>query len=81
MWRPFFKQSTQTLSNSSNLRDQTNIRLYHEHKKEIEKDYDEGGIDEENYQFLLAELDKTLLQDIEQQSGSHQALKKSDDKA
>jgi cytochrome c-type biogenesis protein CcmH len=50
------------------LRDETNVRLYHEHKKEIEKDYGEGGIDEENYQYLLAELDNTLLQDIESTS-------------
>jgi cytochrome c-type biogenesis protein CcmH len=48
-----------------NLRDETNVHLYHEHKKEIEKDYSEGGIDEESYQYLLAELDNTLLQDIE----------------
>lgn len=67
VWRPFFKQSKQAETNSK-LRDETNVRLYHEHKKEIEKDYSEGGIDEENYQFLLAELDKTLLQDIEQKN-------------
>jgi cytochrome c-type biogenesis protein CcmH len=48
-----------------NLRDETNVHLYHEHKKEIERDYSEGGIDEESYQYLLAELDNTLLQDIE----------------
>ncbi len=68
VWRPFFKQSKKTLSNNNNLRDETNVRLYHEHKKEIEKDYAEGGVDEESYRYLLAELDKTLLQDIEQQS-------------
>jgi cytochrome c-type biogenesis protein CcmH len=67
VWRPFFRQNKQAETNSK-LRDETNIRLYHEHKKEIEKDYSEGGIDEENYQYLLAELDKTLLQDIEQQN-------------
>ena len=65
VWRPFFKQKTQDVRVDSSLRDETNIRLYHEHKKEIEKDYGEGGIDEENYQYLLAELDNTLLQDIE----------------
>lgn len=65
VWRPFFKQKTQDVRVDSSLRDETNIRLYHEHKKEIEKDYGEGGIDEENYQYLLAELDNTLLQDID----------------
>ncbi len=68
VWRPFFKQKTQDVRVDSSLRDETNVRLYHEHKKEIEKDYGEGGIDEENYQYLLAELDNTLLQDIESTS-------------
>ena len=68
VWRPFFKQKTQDVSVNVNVRDETNVRLYHEHKKEIEKDYSEGGIDEENYQYLLAELNNTLLQDIESTS-------------
>lgn len=67
VWRPFFKQYKQANQSSVDvgLRKQTNIDLYHEHKKEIEQDYADGGIDEENYQYLLAELDSTLLQDIE----------------
>ena len=65
VWRPFFKQKTEQVSVSGNLRDETNVRLYHEHKQEIEKDYRENRMDEENYQYLLAELDNTLLQDIE----------------
>lgn len=68
VWRPFFKQKTQAVNAIDNVRDETNIRLYHEHKKEIEKDYREGGIDEENYQYLLSELNSTLLQDIEKTS-------------
>ncbi len=65
IWRPFFKQNSPASKLDKNLRDETNVRLYHEHKKEIEKDYGEGAIDEESYQYLLAELDNTLLQDIE----------------
>jgi cytochrome c-type biogenesis protein CcmH len=68
VWRPFFKQKEEDVLVDSSLRDETNVRLYHEHKKEIEKDYGAGGIDEENYQYLLAELDNTLLQDIESTS-------------
>ncbi|WP_019026333.1 c-type cytochrome biogenesis protein CcmI [Colwellia piezophila] len=64
-WRPFFKQKTHKVSVNGHLRDETNVRLYHEHKQEIEKDYRENRMDEENYQYLLAELDNTLLQDIE----------------
>lgn len=73
VWRPFFKQDQQLLNDNGKLRDETNVRLYHEHKKEIEKDYNDGGIDEENYQYLLAELDKTLLQDIEQRNSNDNA--------
>jgi cytochrome c-type biogenesis protein CcmH len=76
VWRPFFKQKTEDVRVDSSLRDETNIRLYHEHKKEIEKDYGEGGIDEENYQYLLAELDNTLLQDIESTSTEEKATTK-----
>lgn len=52
------------------LRENTNVDLYKEHKAEIEKDYAEGAIDEESYQYLLAELDKSLLQDIAQSDKS-----------
>ena len=72
VWFPFFKGiSKGAYSESaqdkpqSNIRDETNVQLYTEHKAEIEKDFSDGGIDEENYQYLLAELDNSLLQDIE----------------
>lgn len=66
VWWPFVnKKSIQTAYGQEDSREQTNVRLYHEHKSEIEKDYAEGGIDQENYQYLLAELDKSLLQDID----------------
>jgi len=71
IWQPFFQQdSTQQEADKvanmqKGVREQTNIDLYHEHKAEIEKDFNNGGIDEENYQYLLAELDNSLLQDID----------------
>ena len=68
VWLPFFKGSNSESAqekSQSNIRDETNIQLYTEHKAEIEKDFSDGGIDEENYQYLLAELDNSLLQDIE----------------
>lgn len=67
-WTPFFRSymsANKTKDSQTNFRDETNVRLYHEHKAEIEKDYQDGAIDQENYQYLLAELDKSLLQDIE----------------
>ncbi|WDE11426.1 c-type cytochrome biogenesis protein CcmI [Thalassomonas haliotis] len=69
IWGHYLRSSIRTATDSSSVRDETNVSLYHEHKAEIEKDYAEGGIDEENYRYLLAELDKSLLQDIEENAG------------
>ncbi len=68
IWGHFLRTNQTKKAPVENLRDETNVRLYHEHKAEIEKDFQEGGIDEENYQYLLSELEKGLLQDIEQNS-------------
>ena len=57
-------------------RDEANISLYHEHKKEIEKDYANGAIDEESYQYLLVELEKSLLQDIAQNADEKEIAQK-----
>jgi len=62
----YVNRASTTSRDVEQLRENTNVALYHEHKAEIEKDYKEGTIDEENYQYLLAELDKGLLQDVEQ---------------
>ena len=67
VWLPFFKSTKESQNidgSKQSLRDETNVELYKEHKAEIEKDYSDGAIDEENYQYLLAELDNSLLQDI-----------------
>lgn len=47
-------------------RDHTNKTLYHEHKAEIESDFLQEKIDQENYQYLVTELDKSFLQDMEE---------------
>ncbi len=65
VWLPVLRQSHKVEVVDNTQRDDTNIRLYHEHKKEIEKDFEQSNIDDENYQYLLSELDKSLLQDIE----------------
>ena len=66
VWLPFFKRSRTDLNvnTEQSIRDETNVVLYKEHKAEIEKDFVDGAIDDENYQYLLAELDNSLLQDI-----------------
>jgi len=68
VWGPFLKQQQNKISIDDTQRDETNIRLYHEHKAEIEKDFQQENIDDENYQYLLTELDNTLLQDMENQA-------------
>ncbi|NQY87989.1 MAG: c-type cytochrome biogenesis protein CcmI [Colwellia sp.] len=72
VWLPFFKGLNKGENNNEaqenpedNLRNDTNVKLYKEHKAEIEKDFSDGAIDEESYQYLLTELDNSLLQDIE----------------
>ncbi|MBU2923301.1 c-type cytochrome biogenesis protein CcmI [Colwellia sp. 1_MG-2023] len=64
VWVPFFKKAKENNQSKQGLRDETNVVLYKEHKTEIEKDYSDGAIDEESYQYLLAELDNSLLQDV-----------------
>jgi cytochrome c-type biogenesis protein CcmH len=68
VWLPFFKATNSNSTQETvkiSIRKETNVKLYKEHKAEIEKDFSDGGIDEENYQYLLAELDNSLLQDID----------------
>jgi len=65
VWLPVLRQPKKNELVDDNQREDTNIRLYHEHKEELEKDFTQGNIDDENYQYLLSELDKSLLQDVE----------------
>ena len=65
IWAHFLKQVKQN-SVDTDIREQTNKNLYHEHKAEIEADFQQQKIDEENYQYLLAELDKGFIQDMEE---------------
>jgi cytochrome c-type biogenesis protein CcmH len=64
IWAPFFRHNETETLNENEMRDKTNVELYQEHKAEIERDYQQGAIDEENYQYLITELDKSLLQDM-----------------
>lgn len=64
VWGHFFRSNHSIQNHTNELRDQTNIQLYQEHKEEIEKDFQQSAIDEENYQYLITELDKSFLQDM-----------------
>lgn len=64
VWFAFVKGKN-TEQSVDNFRKETNINLYHEHLKEIEQDFADGAIDEASYQQLKAELDQSLLQDVD----------------
>ena len=48
---------------NNNIRQETNVTLYHEHLAQLENDLAEGSIEHDSFIQLKAELDKTLLQD------------------
>ena len=75
IWQHFFKSSLYS-ANQSNMRGQTNKDLYHEHLAELEKDLSEGGIDQENFDFLKEELDHSLLLDMTATEKEEQAKDK-----
>jgi len=64
IWGHFFRTNFIEVKNENAFREQTNVDLYQEHKAEIERDYQQGAIDEESYQYLVTELDKSLLLDM-----------------
>jgi len=74
VWAHFINQNRQQMVVDNSFRDQTNVRLYHEHKAEIEKDFQQGRMDDESYQYLIAELEQSLLQDIEDNTNEANAV-------
>ena len=64
IWFHFLRQSNQAKS-LEQYRDQTNVQLYYEHKAELEADFEQGNIADEDFKYLMAELNKSLLQDVE----------------
>lgn len=72
VWGHFLAQ-TKTDDIDKTAREKTNKELYYEHKAEIELDFQQNKIDQESYQYLLAELDKGFLQDMEENQDSTKA--------
>lgn len=68
VWAHFINQNKYRNNVDNTFRDATNVRLYKEHKQEIENDYKQGRLDQESYDYLISELDQSLLQDIEENS-------------
>jgi len=48
----------------TSLRKEANVSLYREHLHELQRDMNNGSIDEESFEQLKAELDKSLIQDV-----------------
>lgn len=66
VWGHFIHQRNYRNNVDNSFRDETNIRLYKEHKAEIERDFAQGRLDQSSYDYLISELDQSLLQDIEE---------------
>ena len=63
VWRIFTTPRHAIGAENNNIRQETNVTLYHEHLSQLEKDLAEGSIEQDSFIQLKAELDKTLLQD------------------
>lgn len=63
VWRIFTAAHNTIGAENENIRQETNITLYHEHLSQLDNDLAEGSIEQDSYVQLKAELDKTLLQD------------------
>ncbi len=63
VWRIFTAPHNTIGAENENIRQETNVTLYHEHLSQLDNDLAEGSIEQESYVQLKAELDKTLLQD------------------
>jgi cytochrome c-type biogenesis protein CcmH len=65
VWGSFIRGKKTEQHALGNIRKETNVSLYHEHLTELDRDLAEGSIQQQSYQQLKMELDKTLLQDVQ----------------
>lgn len=65
VWRIFTTPKNTIGAENTNIRQETNVTLYHEHLANLENDLAEGSIEQDSYTQLKAELDKTLVQDVD----------------
>lgn len=65
VWRIFATPKNAIGAENANIRQETNVTLYHEHLAQLENDLAEGSIEQDSYTQLKAELDKTLIQDVD----------------
>ncbi len=65
VWRIFATPKNAIGAENANIRQETNVTLYHEHLAQLDNDLAEGSIEQDSYTQLKAELDKTLIQDVD----------------
>ena len=70
VWRIFTASDNNVGADNDNIRQETNVTLYHEHLSQLENDLAEGSIEQDSFLQLKAELDKTLLQDAKPEQDS-----------
>ncbi|AZQ83425.1 c-type cytochrome biogenesis protein CcmI [Colwellia sp. Arc7-635] len=70
VWRIFTASDNSIGADNDNIRQETNVTLYHEHLSQLENDLAEGSIEQDSFSQLKAELDKTLLQDAKPEQDS-----------
>lgn len=73
VWRIFATPKNTLGAENTNIRQETNVTLYHEHLAQLDNDLAEGSIETESYNQLKAELDKTLIQDVDPNQTVEQA--------
>lgn len=66
IWWPFIKTKHTNNLPDEQLRDETNISLYHEHKQALAADLASGKLTQQEFDYHQQELDASLLEDIEQ---------------
>ena len=61
---PLWLRTTKDSFESQELRKSTNISLFHERNVELEKELAAGNIDQDQYNSLVLELQRSLLIDV-----------------
>ncbi len=68
LWPLLLQWRQSTTESSSDLREKTNIALYHDHLADLEQSLASGSIDQEQYDELHTELKRNLLEDSQSRS-------------
>ncbi|MDP1756063.1 MAG: c-type cytochrome biogenesis protein CcmI, partial [Pseudohongiella sp.] len=68
---PVLRHKNSTIQIGMTARNTANLIIFQERSKELEQDHKEGLLDNEQYNSLKAELERTLLSDVSESSEEH----------